>query len=312
MITEDGGRIVAPHKMFRMFATGNTVGQGDEFGMYQGARPQSLAFLDRFTVWAHIDYMPKHQRKKLIEANCPSLDVADLDRISNYVDEHLQAFKDSKVMQPISPRGYVALGQAVQAFYTFFETDKKKAADAPKSPTVFEDGPRSAETQAAWERAQRGDDRTRRDMGYDPFQAVSSAGTLEHERAALRQQPEPFAGGGRRLDGQAACPEAEVACEALELCVDKAAALTCAETVLKLLGNAAKGDAKFRRVRLGNKAVQERILAVDGGLEALCAAGFELAEDGDETVLLLKDGFDAARLDAATKTVAAAKARLSK
>ena len=34
---------------------------------------------------------------------------------------------------------------------------KKKAADAPKSPTVFEDGPRSAETQAAWERAQRGD-----------------------------------------------------------------------------------------------------------------------------------------------------------
>ena len=75
---------------------------------------------------------------------------------------------------------------------------------------------------------------------------------------------------------------------------------------------AAKGDAKFRRVRLGNKAVQERILAVDGGLEALCAAGFELAEDGDETVLLLKDGFDAARLDAATKTVAAAKARLSK
>ena len=149
-------------------------------------------------------------------------------------------------------------------------------------------------------------------MGYDPFQAVSSAGTLEHERAALRQQPEPFAGGGRRLDGQAACPEAEVACEALELCVDKAAALTCAETVLKLLGNAAKGDAKFRRVRLGNKAVQERILAVDGGLEALCAAGFELAEDGDETVLLLKDGFDAARLDAATKTVAAAKARLSR
>lgn len=138
MITEDGGRIVAPHKMFRMFATGNTVGQGDEYGMYQGARPQSLAFLDRFTVWAHIDYMPKHQRKKLIEANCPSLDVADIDRISNYVDEHLQAFKDSKVMQPISPRGYVALGQAVQAFYTFFETDKKKAFDQAFETTILD------------------------------------------------------------------------------------------------------------------------------------------------------------------------------
>tara|TARA_X000000950_G_scaffold66920_1_gene82542 strand:+ start:1610 stop:3487 length:1878 start_codon:yes stop_codon:yes gene_type:complete len=138
MITEDGGRIVAPHKMFRMFATGNTVGQGDEFGMYQGARPQSLAFLDRFTVWSHIDYMPKHLRKKLIEANCPSLDVADLDRISNYVDEHLQAFKDSKVMQPISPRGYVALGQAVQAFYQFFESDKQKAFNQAFETTILD------------------------------------------------------------------------------------------------------------------------------------------------------------------------------
>ena len=94
-----------------------------------------------------------------------------------------------------------------------------------------------------------------------------------------------------------------MACEALELCVDKGtAALTCAETVLKLRRERGQGRrVKFRRVRLGNKAVQERILAVDGGLAALCAAGFELAEDGEETVLLLKDGFDAARLDAATQ-----------
>jgi hypothetical protein len=189
---------------------------------------------------------------------------------------------------------------------------RKKVAEAPRSPTVFDEGPRSAETQAAWEHAQNKDERTKRDLGYEPFQAVSSGGTLEHEQRAL-EAPE-FAGGGRRLDGRAACPEAEVACEALELCVDKAAALTCAETVLKLLGNASKGDAKFRRVRLGNKAIQERILAVDGGLEIMCTAGFELAEDADdETVLLLKDGFDAARLDAATKTIAAfaAKARLA-
>ena len=35
LITEDGGRVVKPHRMFTMFATGNTVGQGDEFGMYR-------------------------------------------------------------------------------------------------------------------------------------------------------------------------------------------------------------------------------------------------------------------------------------
>ena len=66
VITEDGGRIVRPHSHFRMFATGNTQGQGDEKGMYQGARPQSLALLDRFTVWAKIDYLDAKQRRNLV------------------------------------------------------------------------------------------------------------------------------------------------------------------------------------------------------------------------------------------------------
>jgi hypothetical protein len=68
MLTEDGGRIVKPHRMFRIFATGNTVGQGDEFGMYQGARPQSLAMLDRFTVWVKVEYLNSTERKKLLKA----------------------------------------------------------------------------------------------------------------------------------------------------------------------------------------------------------------------------------------------------
>ena len=58
-ITEDGDRFVQPDPMFRMFATGNTVGQGDEEGLYQGARPQSAALLDRFTVWKRVDYRTK-------------------------------------------------------------------------------------------------------------------------------------------------------------------------------------------------------------------------------------------------------------
>jgi len=128
LITEDGGRVVKPHRMFRMFATGNTVGQGDEFGMYQGARPQSIALLDRFTVWSHIDYMPKHARKKLIAANASRLEESDIDKIDAYVHEHLQAFKEGKVLQPISPRGFIALGQAVMAFYTFYPAGSETKA----------------------------------------------------------------------------------------------------------------------------------------------------------------------------------------
>ena len=112
-LTEDGGRPVKPHPMFRMFATGNTVGQGDEFGMYQGARPQSLAFLDRFTIWAKVPYLKELERKELLNRKVPGLSDAEVTIINQYATEHLAAFESSKVLQPISPRGILAVGKAL-------------------------------------------------------------------------------------------------------------------------------------------------------------------------------------------------------
>ena len=113
LITEDGGRVVHPHEMFRMFGTGNTVGQGDEHGMYQGARPQSLAFLDRFTIWGKVNYLDEQQRLDLIKRHYPALADRETTIINKYVTEHLSAFSDAKVLQPISPRGMLAIANAV-------------------------------------------------------------------------------------------------------------------------------------------------------------------------------------------------------
>jgi len=113
VITEDGGRVVTPHPMFRMFATGNTVGQGDENGMYQGARPQSLAFLDRFTIWAQVDYLDDQQRTNLLRNHYPALNDKEVNTIIQYSTEHLTAFTQARILQPISPRGILALGEAV-------------------------------------------------------------------------------------------------------------------------------------------------------------------------------------------------------
>jgi cobaltochelatase CobS len=111
-ITEDGDRLVTPDPMFRMFATGNTVGQGDEHGMYQGARAQSLAFLDRFTVWIRVNYLDKGQRETLIKTKVPALGAKDLKALSQYVTEHLEAFTGGTVTQPISPRGMLGIAEA--------------------------------------------------------------------------------------------------------------------------------------------------------------------------------------------------------
>lgn len=114
-ITEDGDRMVRPHPMFRMFATGNTVGQGDEHGMYQGARPQSIAFLDRFTIWDRIEYLTDKERQSLVERHYPMLSKEDKKAILQYVTEHLEAFTTGKVIQPISPRGMLAVCKATIA-----------------------------------------------------------------------------------------------------------------------------------------------------------------------------------------------------
>jgi cobaltochelatase CobS len=139
MLTEDGGRIVKPHGMFRMFATGNTVGQGDEFGMYQGARPQSMAMLDRFTVWAHVDYLNERERAKLIETRVPSLAKDMVAKINKYVTEHIEAFKTSKVMQPITPRGYIDLAASLTMFLQVFPSSKQsKAIEQAVEMTVLD------------------------------------------------------------------------------------------------------------------------------------------------------------------------------
>ncbi len=124
-ITEDGGREVLPHPQFRMFGTGNTVGQGDEHGMYQGARPQSLAFLDRFTIWAKVNYLDEKQRTDLLKRHYPSLADSEVSQVIKYSTEHLTAFGDAKVLQPISPRGILAVANALMFFNSVYPGDKK-------------------------------------------------------------------------------------------------------------------------------------------------------------------------------------------
>lgn len=124
-ITEDGGRVVYPHEQFRMFGTGNTVGQGDEHGMYQGARPQSLAFLDRFTIWAKVDYLSDAERQNLVKRHFPMLADEEVSVIGKYTTEHLDAFEKAKVLQPISPRGMLAIARGVMFFNSIYPKDKK-------------------------------------------------------------------------------------------------------------------------------------------------------------------------------------------
>ncbi|WP_171060511.1 MoxR family ATPase [Poseidonocella sp. HB161398] len=128
VLTEDGGRIINPHPMFRMFATGNTKGQGDDSGLYQGARVQSVALLNRFSYWIGVDYLEAGQRRELMEAAKGKLANGEVLTLANYVTEHMEAFKAAKVVQPISPRDYLSLVGLASTFVQTFPASKRKHA----------------------------------------------------------------------------------------------------------------------------------------------------------------------------------------
>jgi cobaltochelatase CobS len=125
LLTEDAGRLIRPHEYNRMVATANTQGQGDEFGLYQGARVQSQAFLDRFQCWVEVGYLNATDEKKLVQARVPSLAEDMVDRLIKYVREHREAFKQAAILKPLSPRGVISTAEAI-AFFTSLHPKAKE------------------------------------------------------------------------------------------------------------------------------------------------------------------------------------------
>jgi cobaltochelatase CobS len=139
VLTEDGGRIVRPHPMFRIQATGNTKGQGDETGLYPGARQQTEAFRDRFTCWINVEYLNEEERMQLIRAKVNGIDDPTALKLNKYATEHMTAFKGAQVIQPLTPRGIISLGEALVHFAALFPKHASKEAVTQAFNTVVLD-----------------------------------------------------------------------------------------------------------------------------------------------------------------------------
>jgi cobaltochelatase CobS len=72
VIPENGGEVIPPHAKFRVFATGNSAGAGDQTGLYQGVLRQNLAFMDRFRI-IRVDYPEPDVEEQMIAAVVPSM-----------------------------------------------------------------------------------------------------------------------------------------------------------------------------------------------------------------------------------------------
>lgn len=80
VIVQNKGEVIKPHKNFRVIATGNTKGNDDETGFYNGTRILNKAFLDR---WRFIEctYTSKDNEINIIKKANPNLTDDEVDKL---------------------------------------------------------------------------------------------------------------------------------------------------------------------------------------------------------------------------------------
>ena len=65
-LTKKGSEFVNPEPGFCVLATGNTIGRGDDSGMWAGTHVQNEAYLDRYGAVVELWYMPKEEEVKVL------------------------------------------------------------------------------------------------------------------------------------------------------------------------------------------------------------------------------------------------------
>ena len=112
-LLEDGGRVVPFGQMARIFATGNTTGNGDPSGLYPACRILSAATLDRFPNFINVPYMTTDEEEKLIDNATHGLSKSMLKALVKFGKELREAFVTGQTPISYSPRRSVAFAREV-------------------------------------------------------------------------------------------------------------------------------------------------------------------------------------------------------
>ncbi len=68
----DQNRVISPHPAFRLFATSNTIGQGNLSGLYHGTQLLNHAQIDRWNIVATLNFPPREEEMAIVLARVPS------------------------------------------------------------------------------------------------------------------------------------------------------------------------------------------------------------------------------------------------
>jgi len=115
LILENGGEVIAPHPEFRVVATANTFGAGDESSLYGTTHSLSLADRQRFSLFIQMDYLKPEAEVKLLRDGVPNLDQDEAEAIVQVANRVRNQHKEHRIEEGISPRQLVNFAEVFDA-----------------------------------------------------------------------------------------------------------------------------------------------------------------------------------------------------
>ena len=112
----DQNRVIEPHPQFRLFATCNTLGLGDETGLYAGTQVLNQAQLDRWTSVCRLDFMDEDSEVRLLIDKVPSVDEGQARLMVRFASMTRGSFRAGDMSILMSPRGLLHWAQGVSIF----------------------------------------------------------------------------------------------------------------------------------------------------------------------------------------------------
>ncbi|WP_326533080.1 AAA family ATPase [Pseudorhodoferax sp.] len=152
-VLEQGGRltlldqntVLTPHPAFRLFATANTVGQGNLNGLYHGVQRLNHAQIDRWNIVAALDYLHPAEEEAIVLARVPALNdepgrrlVAQMVALAGLTRKGFAAGDVSTLM---SPRTVITWAENLQIFGDValaFRLSYANKCDEAERPVVAE------------------------------------------------------------------------------------------------------------------------------------------------------------------------------
>lgn len=108
--------IITPNKDFRLFATSNTLGAGDDLGIYHGTNLINQAQMDRWNIVSSLNYLDENHEKEILLKKLSFLDKETANMMIRLANLTRESFKNGDISTLISLRTLIAWGNNIKIF----------------------------------------------------------------------------------------------------------------------------------------------------------------------------------------------------